>query len=153
MTTPANQLRLDDGHGTFISFANLPTVKLWEKEVNPPGLSGNGPIDTTTMRNSAWRTMAPKQLKSVPQIQATVAYATTAFDDLYAQVGVNQPIIVTFPDNSTVSIWGWIDEFAPGTNVEGEQPTATLTIQPSNRNDDGDEVAPAYLGPDETSAP
>ena len=149
----ANELRLDDGFATYITFANLPSLLVYEKEVNPPGMSANGPIDTTTMRNTAWRTMAPKALKTMPQIQATVAYATSAIDDLFSQVGVNQPIIVTFPDNSTVSFWGWIEEFTPGTNVEGEQPTATLTVQPSLRNDDGDEVAPAYLGPDESSAP
>lgn len=149
----ANTLRLDDGFATFITFANIPTVKLYEKEVNPPGMDANGPIDTTTMRNTAWRTMAPKALKTMPQISATVAYATIAIEDLYAQVGVNQPIIVTFPDNSTVSFWGWIEKFTPGTNTEGEQPTATLTVQPSLRNDDGDEVAPAYLAADETSAP
>lgn len=149
----ANTLRLDDGHSTYITFANLPAVKLFEKEVNPPGMTANGPIDTTTMRNTAWRTMAPKSLKTMPQIQATVAYATEAIPELFAQVGVNQPIYVTFPDASTVSFWGWIEEFTPGTNVEGEQPTATLTVQPSLRNDDGTEVAPAYLDADDASNP
>jgi len=141
---PANELRLDDGFATFITFENIPTVKLFEKEVNPPGMTANGPIDTTTMRNTAWRTMAPKALKTMPQISATVAYATDAIEVLYGQVGVNQPIVVTFPDASTVSFWGWIEEFTPGANVEGEQPTATLTVQPSLRNDAGDEVAPVY---------
>ncbi len=149
----AHELRLDDGHGTFITFANIPAVKIYEKEVNPPGMSANGAIDTTTMRNVEWRTMAPKSLKTMPQIQATVAYATDAFDILYGQIAVNQPIVITFPDVSTISFWGWIEEFVPGANVEGEQPTATLTIQPSLRNDDGAEIAPAYLSADESSAP
>jgi len=148
----ANELRLDDGFATYITFENLPGIKLFEKEVNPPGVSGNGPIDTTTMRNTAWRTMAPKALKTMPQISATVAYATDAIPLLWAQVGVNQPMIVTMPDGSTLHFWGWIEEFVPGANVEGEQPTASLTIQPSLRNDDGDEVAPAYQGPEDTSA-
>ena len=149
----ANELRLDDGFATYITFANLPAIKLYEKEVNPPGMTANGPIDTTTMRNTAWRTMAPKALKTMPQITATVAYATEVFPLLYNQVGVNQPIVVTFPDASTVSFWGWIEEFTPGTNTEGEQPTATLTVQPSLRNADGDEVAPAYLDAEDVSNP
>jgi hypothetical protein len=149
----ANELRLDDGFPTYITFANIPTVKLYEKEVTPPGMTANGPIDTTTMRNTAWRTMAPKQLKTMPQISATVAYATDAIEVLYGQIGVNQPVTVTFPDGSSVSFWGWIEEFTPGANTEGEQPTASLTVQPSLRNADGTEVAPAYYGPDETSNP
>jgi len=149
----ANELRLDDGFATYITFSNIPAVKLFEKEVNPPGMTANGPIDTTTMRNTAWRTMAPKALKSMPQIQATVAYATDAIEILYGQIGVNQPIFVTFPDASTVSFWGWIEEFTPGANVEGEQPTATLTVQPSLRDAAGAEVAPAYLDAEDVSNP
>lgn len=148
----ANELRLDDGFATFITFENLPTIKLFEKEINPPGISQNGPIDTTTMRNTEWRSMAPKALKSMPQINITVAYATEVYPLLWAQMGVNQPMIITMPDGSTIHFWGWIEEFTPGANVEGEQPTASITIQPSNRNDDGDEVSPAYLGPDSSSA-
>lgn len=148
----ANELRLDDGFATYITFQNLPSIKLFEKEVNPPGISANGPIDTTTMRNTAWRTMAPKALRTMPTITATVAYATDAIPLLFDQVGENQPIIVTMPDGSTLHFWGWIEEFVPGANVEGEQPTATLTIQPSLRNDAGAEVAPAYLEPDAVSA-
>jgi len=149
----ANELRLDDGFSTYITFAAIPAVKLFEKEVNPPGMTANGPIDTTTMRNTAWRTMAPKSLKTMPQIQATVAYATDAIPVLFGQIGVNQPIFVTFPDGSTVSFWGWIEEFTPGANVEGEQPTATLTVQPSLRDAAGAEVAPAYLDVDDVSNP
>lgn len=149
----ANELRLDDGFATYITFSNIPLVKLYEKEVNPPGMTANGPIDTTTMRNTAWRTMAPKALKTMPQIQATVAYATDAIEVLYGQIGVNQPIFVTFPDASTVSFWGWIEEFTPGANVEGEQPTATLTVQPSLRDAGGAEVAPAYLDAEDASNP
>lgn len=148
----ANELRLDDGFTTYITFQNVPNIKLFEKEVNPPGMSANGPIDTTTMRNIEWRTMAPKSLKTMPQITATVAYATETIPLLFDQIGVNQPIIVTMPDGSTIAFWGWIEEFVPGANVEGEQPTATLTIQPSLRNDAGAEVAPAYLEPDAVSA-
>jgi hypothetical protein len=116
-------------------------------------MSANGPIDTTTMRNTAWRTMAPKQLKTMSPVNSTVAYATDAIPLLYGQIGINQPIFVTFPDGSSVSFWGWIEEFTPGANVEGEQPTATLTVQPSMRNDAGDEVAPAYYGPEDGSNP
>ena len=147
-----NELRLDDGYSTIITFANVPTIKLFEKDVTPPGIQGGGPIATTTMRNTAWRTNAPKQLKAVSTITATVAYATEVYPILMAQIGVNQLVTVTYPDGSSIDMWGWLDDFQPGTNVEGEQPTATLTVQPSLRNADGDEVAPAYNEPNSSES-
>lgn len=143
-------IRLDDGFSTIITFTNIPTVKLYEKEVTPPGMTAGGPIDTTTMRNTTWRTMAPRQLKSLTQISTTVAFATEAIPLVQEQIGVNQEITVTFPDNSTIVFFGWIEEFTFGAFTEGEQPTATLTIQPGNIDTGGDEVAPAYNHPHES---
>lgn len=140
----SNTVRMDDGHATFITLSGAPTIKLYEKEVTPPGMTNGGPIDTTTMRNTNWRTMSPKQLKSLTAVSATVAYATEAIEQIWAQMGVNQEITITYPDGSTITFWGWLDEFTPGANVEGEQPTATITVHPSNHDNDGNEVAPNY---------
>jgi hypothetical protein len=140
----ASDLRLDDGHSTFITFSGAPTIKLYEKSVTPPGISGTGPVDTTTMRNSVWRTQAPKKLKTLTPVSADVAYATSAIPAIHAQVNVAQRITITFPDGATLTFWGYLDEFAPGANVEGEQPTATVTIQPTNRDSSGNEAAPVY---------
>lgn len=57
--------RLDDGFSTTIEFADLPAVKFYEKTVTPPSIIGGGENDTTTMHNVAWRTKAPKKLKSL----------------------------------------------------------------------------------------
>lgn len=145
----ANQVRLDDGFATLITLANIPTVKIFEKEVTPPGISGGGPIDTTTMRNTAWRTQSPKQLKTLTAVSATVAYATEALDVIRAQINVNQEITIHYPDGSTDVFWGYLDEFTPSAHVEGEQPTATLSIQPTNHDNDEpyNEVAPLYTEP------
>src|SRR5215813_8049687 len=98
MSTPANQLRLDDGFSTIITLSNIPSVRFYEKEVTPPGYTAGGPIDTTTMRNIAYRTQAPRKLKSLSPVSATVAYATEALDDIWPQIGINQLCTVTFPD-------------------------------------------------------
>lgn len=143
----SNELRLDDGFATLILVANLPSVKFYEKEVTPPGYSGGGAIDTTTMRNTAYRTAAPKQLKSLSPVTAVVAYATDCLDDVWAQIGTNQLITITYPDGSTIAFYGWIDEFTPSNHTEGEQPTATLTIIPSMRDAAGAETAPVYTAP------
>lgn len=142
-----SQIRLDDGFSTTITLENLPTVKLFETEVKPPGYDAGGPIDTTTMRNTAYRTAAPKKLKSLSNMTSTVAYATEALGELWSQIGVNQIITVHFSDHSTIAFYGWIDKFEPGQHKEGAQPTATLTIQPSMRNNQDEEEAPVYTPP------
>lgn len=143
--------RLDDGFSTIITFANAPTIKLFEKEVTPPGISGGGPIDSTTMRNVTWRTAQPRALKTLLPMSATVAFATEAIPQVQAQVNINQLITVTFPDLSELRFWGWLEEFTIGAMVEGEQPTASITINPGNIDDDDQEVAPAYVPPAESS--
>jgi hypothetical protein len=143
----ANTLRLDDGFSTIITFANIPTIKIFEKEVTPPGITSGGPIDTTTMRNTAWRTMSPRQLKSLTGVSATVAFATDAIDAIMAQIAVNQLVTVTFPDGSSIEFYGWLEEFTPGSFKEGEQPTAALKVQPSNRDNNGVETEPNYIEP------
>jgi len=134
--------RIDDGHSTTIAFANYPSVLFWEKEVTPPGVSGGGANDTTTMQNSVWRTMAPKQLKTLSNSSVVVAYDPDVYTDVVAMVNENQLITVTFPDASTLAFWGWLDEFTPQRVVEGQQPTAEVTIIPSNQNAAGAETAP-----------
>lgn len=148
----ANQLRLDDGFATFITFANLATIKLYEREVMPPGYTAGGPIETTTMRNIAYRTSAPRKLKSLTQVTATVSYATEAIDEIWAQIGINQLVTITYPDGWVIAFWGWIESFTPASHKEGEQPTASLVVHPSMRDSDGDEVAPDYKGPEDSEA-
>lgn len=147
----SNNIRLDDGFSTIITLANIPTVHLYEKEVTPPSISGGGAIDTTNMRNSEWRTSAPKSLKTLGQVTATVAYATDALSVVMAQIGVNQLVTVTFPDGSSFEFYGWLDEFNPANNTEGEQPKATITIRPSLRDSLGVETAPVYNEPSTSS--
>ena len=136
--------RIDDGHGTIIAFADNPSVKLYEKEITPPGISGGGANDTTTMHNSAWRTMAPKQLKTMTECSFTAAYDPAVYTEILTMINNNQQITLTFADGSTLIFWGWLDEFTPNAVVEGEQPTAEITIIPSNQNDSQVETAPVY---------
>ena len=143
----ANTLRMDDGFSTIITLANIPTVKIYEKDVTPPGMTAGGPIETTTMRNTAWRTFSPRQLKSLTEANATVAYATVEFDTIFGEIGKNQLVTVTFPDGSAIEFYGWLEEFTPATHTEGEQPTASMKIQPSNRDNNGLETEPNYIEP------
>lgn len=133
---------LTEGHPTIITFANYPSVAFEEKEVTPPGVDGGGANDTTTMRNTAWRTQAPKVLKTLSECSFTAAYDPAVYDTIVSMVNENQLITVTFSDGQTVSFWGWLDTFVPARCTEGAQPEAEVTIQPSNQNASGEEVAP-----------
>jgi hypothetical protein len=140
-------MRLDDGYQTLITFSANPTVKFWEKTVTPPGVDGGGPTDTTTMRNTTWRTQAPKFLKTLTEGSITVAYDPEALIEAKDMINVNQQITISFPDGSSLTFWGWMNSIEPGEHTEGEQPTADVSLQPSNMDSTGAEVGPVYNPP------
>ena len=137
---------LTDGFKTLITFADDPTVTFYEKEVTPPGLEGSGSHDTSTMRNTAWRTFMPGNLKTLTECSFSAAYDPNVFSATNVQqmIQKNQQITVTFPDGAELAFWGWLESFVPDAHTEGEQPTAQVTIIPSNMDDSLDEAAPAY---------
>lgn len=135
---------LTDGYQTLFSFDLNPVVKFAEIEVTPPALNAGGQVDTTTMRNSRWRTFNPKALVTAGEASATVAYDSAIYTDALNMLGVNQLITITFPDGHTIAFWGWLDSFVPGSNKEGNRPTASIKIVPSNQDNTGAEVAPVY---------
>lgn len=135
---------IEDGFSTIISFALAPSVKFKEVTVTPPSVDGGGPVNTTTMRNTTWRTQNPKKLKTLGQMTSTVEYDPEAYNDVVALINQNGQITVTFPDGATVVFYGWLDKFVPGENQEGERPTATITVEASNQDADQNEVAPVY---------
>lgn len=134
---------MTDGFKTLITFPGA-GVTLFEKEVTPPNVDGGGPNDTSTMRNTAWRTQQPKKLKKMEKATAKVAYDARFYDTTVAQVNVNQVIVITFPDTHTLTFYGWLDKFTPDAIKEGEQPTAEIEICCSNQDNNGVEVAPVY---------
>ena len=139
--------RIDDGHRTLITFDLSPTVKFYQKEVQPPGIDGGGANDTTTMHNDTWRTMAPKKLYTLSEATLTAAYDPEVFSDILNLINENGEVTVTFPDGATLVFWGWLNSFKPNKAVEGAQPTAEIQIIPSNQDNSGVETAPVYTAP------
>jgi hypothetical protein len=81
----------------------------------------------------------------VGNLKATCAFSSSVFNDIKSQIGVNQHVVVTYPDASTLSLWGWLDSFTPSQFAEGAQPTAAIVVVISNVNaNTGAEVAPHY---------
>jgi hypothetical protein len=139
--------RLDDGFPTLIELAGVPGVvglRLLEKEVTPPGIDMGGTVDTTTMRNSFWRTRNPKHLATLTALTGVMAYDPFIFSD-FTIFGVNIQATVGFSDGSSVIFWGTFDKFTPNPHREGEQPTANITFEPTNQDNAGNEIFPLYV--------
>ncbi len=138
--------RLTDGFKTIITFSGATGAALWEMTIQPPGVDGGGPNDTTSMRNTAWRTRQPKKLRTLTEASGTAQYDPVFFDTatLNALLNINQSITILFPDNSTLVFWGWLNEFKPNEHKEGEAPTVRFTVVPSNQNATGAEIGPVY---------
>jgi hypothetical protein len=139
--------RLTDGFSTKIELSNAPTAGLWELEVTPPVVGDNGENDTTTMRNTAWRTKQPPKLKTLGDMEVVVQYDPAAVSTIVAQTQVNQSIKIYYPNGGYDTIWGWIGTFKRNRLKEKEPPNANLTIKCSNQDNTGAEVAPTYTPP------
>jgi hypothetical protein len=125
-------IHLDDGHSTKIALQNDANINFWEKIVAPPGLDGGDAIDISTMFNSTYRTFAPRSLVTMTDTTITAAYDPILYDEILAQLNLQQSITVTFPDGSTLSFFGFVRLFEPQDNEEGTQPEASITITPTN---------------------
>jgi hypothetical protein len=135
---------LKDGFKTLIGFAADATVEIEEIEVTPFGVEGGGAINDATMRNTAYRTQAPKLLKTITNAGCVYAYDPACLTKILALINVNNLITITHPDNSTHKVWGWMNSFVPSAHTEGERPTADSEIIASNRNGSGVETGPVY---------
>lgn len=125
-------ISLADGHQTLVTFARDSDVNLWEKEVTPPGIDGGDEIETTTMHNVLWRTLRPRQLQTLTEASFTAAYDPNFYNQALSLVNQDDTVTVSFPDGSTVAFYGYLKSITPDAVTEGEQPTATVTIVPTN---------------------
>lgn len=143
--TPVGRF-LEDGYSTKIAFASDPDVSFWEKSVTPPGIDGGDAIETSTMHNTTWRTMASRALKTLTDLTVVAAYDPRVYDQIVALCNVPDLITLHWPNLGTLEFWGFLKSFTPGENVEGTQPTATVIITPTNTHGTtGAEVAPNYI--------
>ncbi len=135
-------IRLEDGHSTLITFSLDTNVEIWEIEVKPPGLDGGDPINTTTMHNVLFRTMSHRALQTLTECTSTCAFDPIAYDSLRAMINRDQTITITFPDESTLCFYGFLQKFEPTGLKEGEMPTASVSVCPTNKDSGGVEQAP-----------
>ena len=134
--------KLKDGFKTLISFASAPSIEICEITVKPPGFDGGGEIDQTCMENVAFRTFAPKSLKTLTEASATVSYDPLATNDIEALINQNDEITITYPDGITTVFFGWLNTWEPSDLEEGERPTVDMGIMISNVDLAGNEQGP-----------
>jgi hypothetical protein len=135
--------RLDDGFSTYITFSTDSTIGLWEKEVTPPSAEGGPAVETTTMRNVRYHTRNASKLIDTGEATVRVAYDPLHLDRIRALINVNQQITFTYPTGMPDTFWAFLRMFKPDPLVPNQQPSATVTITPSNQDLSGNEVPPS----------
>lgn len=133
---------MTNGHPTTVAFQDDSALTFEVKSFTPFGLE-KAEIDITTMSNSTYRTKVAGNLIDVTQASMTIAYDPATLTEMVTMIGDNQTITITFPDNQTWTVWGFIASFTPGESAPDEQPTAEVVLVATNRNDSGVETAPA----------
>ena len=141
---------IQDGFYTWITFSlGAVDTLLRERSVQPPGMDGGAPVDTTTMRNNDWRTANPRFLKGLDTFSATCSYDPVAYGSFLDMINVNQQITVTFPSpdggvtpGKTLIFWGFLKSFKPAALQEGTFPLATVEVTPTNHDNSNNEASP-----------
>lgn len=153
MTAPAITARatpvgtmLDEGYQALICFAADPDVSLWEKTVQPHGMSNGDPIDITTQHNLSVRTKAPRALNEITDGQMTVAYDPAVEPQIMALLGTKTTVIEFYPDGSQCAYFGYLGSFERSEMDHGTQPEATCMIIATNVDPvSGDEEPPVWI--------
>lgn len=140
--TPSG-IKLKDGYQALITIGNNPTASFWEKTVQPPGMDGGDAIEQTTMHNIDWRTFASRSLITMTEAKGKAAYDPNVYVLLQSLINAETTITIQWADGSTIAFYGYLRMFEFSELVEGTQPEADFTIQPTNY----DPVAHVEAGP------
>ena len=123
---------LKNGYQSLLTMSADPDILIWEKGVTPPGMDGGDPIDASTMHDVTWRIMFPAALITLTEASVRGAWKPQLFTLLLAVLNVEQTITCWFSNGGNIAFYGFLRTFEPDEMVEGEQPEATFTIQPTN---------------------
>jgi hypothetical protein len=118
-------------------------ISFEEQSVTPPGINGGDGIDNTHHGLSI-RRKSPRSTKEVTPSSATVLYNPSQRSVINAAINLLQPISIDYQDGDQDTFYGWLKEFSPGANTEGEQPTAEIVIEAAGTNAAGAEEGVTY---------
>lgn len=135
--TPAG-IYLQDGHGggsfgSKFAFSLDPNIELWEMDVGLPGVDGGEPVKTSTMWNLVWHTMQARALKTLTPFDCKCAFDPVVYTSLTNLVNQKTGSVTNkCPDGSTIAFYGFLQKVQFDPLREGELPTCTVTICPTN---------------------
>lgn len=142
--TPSGR-KMPDGYQTLYVFARIPTMGIWEKSVKPPGVDGGDAINTTTMQNLVWQTMAARALKTLTQSTFKAAYDPDTIPALVNAVNQLDTCTIHYPDDSSLAFYGFLKSVEFEDLVEGTMPEGTFTVTPTNYDPVGNVEAGPFL--------
>lgn len=132
-------IMLENGYQALITHSLDPDLSIWEIEVGSAGIDGGEPIDTTTQHNDVYRTRAPRALKSYEPFDVKFAYEAgvqkSQIESLInlRRSGATAAVVTeTMPDGTTLCYYAYYQKVVFDPKVEGELPTGTLTVVPTN---------------------
>lgn len=142
---PTGYIKLREGFPTTIALSNAPGVGFWEETIKVPAIDGGEPIDTTTMLNANWRTLAPRKLKKLDPFTINAGYDPNVLPTIINNINIQQTITVWFPDGGALAFYGYMQKFDPGEMKEGTMPLANITFVPTNYDHVNEvEAGPVY---------
>lgn len=132
---------IQDGWVSLITILDVPggaPIYLMEREVQPPGLDGGPPIDTTTMRNRVIKTWEPQGLMDYSEITLQCNYDPHVASFLETLVlNKKRRFRLDFPDGAIWLFGGCMYQWTPASLRTGEFPLAEVKIKPTNRDASG----------------
>jgi hypothetical protein len=123
---------LQDGYQTLIAFKLHPDIAFHEITVQPPGIEGGDPKESTTMHNLRWKSKSPRRLKDMTNANATVGYDPALYTSILAQINKPDTVTIHFPDVSSLAFYGYLKNFMPSELKDGEKPTAKIEVVVTN---------------------
>jgi len=107
-------------------------ISLWATETGFPGIDGGDPIDTTTQENVLYRTMAPRVLQTLTPFPVKYQYDPACYSQIIAILNRETTLTNRYNDGSTLAFYGYWQKAEFDAQTEGNPPTVTVTIVPTN---------------------
>lgn len=121
-------IRLDDGHGSVVAFADDPDLEVYEVSVTPGAVDGGEEIVTTSHHNDTYTTKSPQHLIDNEPTVMECSYDPGKRSAIEARINDPGSITQAWPDGSYKAFWGYLKRAEFGPLVKGQQPRVTLTI-------------------------
>lgn len=108
------------------------------------GFADQGEIDNTCLSNTEYMTSQPPALKKVSDLPFTAFLTGDEWDDVDAEVQVNQQMVLTIPSVGTLTFYGWLASYEVAEAGVAASLQATGVIHVSNLNGSGAETGPVF---------